>query len=211
MPRAEWLLAVAVLAGGCTARALVPNQNDAYREQIRALESKVAGLERANQELLATLAARERRDEVPAEVLANAPSAVRLALGWGSGLDRPGSRTGEPNGSTLRSMTLYIEPRDARDRFVQVTGWLDVSVVTLPEGGAAPVAVGNVQLGPAALRDGFRGGAFGSHYTVTAPITLPPGPVAPSLLAQVTFRDGFSGKTLSAALTIPLRGPERSP
>jgi hypothetical protein len=195
------VLLAGLLAGGCRARALVPTEADAYRDRIRALEERIIGLERANAELRGALASVERADGPDAEVLASMPRVVRLKTAWGGGIERDRADPGRG------MLTVYLEPLDARDRFVPATGWLELAVFATPGFPAEPVRVGSLELGPAALRDRWRSGFLGTHYSIECPVDLDLSPSADSAIVQLLFRDGLTGDTLRANATVPIPAP----
>ncbi len=190
----------AMLLVGCSGiRVLAPSESDDDRERIRALTAEVTSLEAQNAELKSALTqVADSRPTPSPEVLENAPIAVRLAVAPGSLLERV------PDDPSKATLTLHISPLDSRDRFVQVTGWLDVSITSLATKGNAPRSLCRVELGPAALRDALRSGLFGNHYAVTCTLDLAAAGDALSAAAQITFRDGFSGVQLSAPVAFPL-------
>lgn len=192
------LLAASLAASGCRARALVPSEADAYRDRIRALDERIVELERANAELRGALASVEREGAADPEVLASMPRVVRLKTGWGGGVERDRA---DPSRGLV---TLYVEPLDARDRFVPAVGWLEVAVFATPGVPDEPARIGSLELGPAALRDRWRSGFLGTHYTIECPVDLAASPSADSAIVQLLFRDGLTGDTFRASATVPI-------
>lgn len=179
----------------------MPSEADAYRDRIRALDQRIVELERTNAELRGTLASLVREPVSDPEVLANIPRVVRLKTGWGGGVERDRS---DPSRGIV---TVYLEPLDARDRFVPATGWLEIGVFATPGVPGEPVRVGALQLGPAALRDRWRSGFLGTHYTIECPVDLAASPSAESAIVQLLFRDGLTGDTFRANATVPIPPP----
>lgn len=194
--RVSLLVAIATIAVGCRARALVPSEADAFRDRIRDLDARIVDLEKRNAELRAQLAAAALPEGPSAEVLAEVPRIVRLRTAWGSGID-----------AERGLLTVYIEPLDARDRFAQAVGWLDVAVYTTPMPPNEPVRLGSATLAPAELRDRYRSGFTGPRYAIECPIDLATAGSADSAVVQIAFRDGLTGATLraNAALALPSR------
>lgn len=191
------LVLLSGLVAGCQARALVPSEADAFRDQIRSLNGRIAALEQANSELKAELAATSP-DQQLAEVQANIPMPVRLKVGWGAAVEPAADAAGR---GTLR---LYLETLDGRGHFVQATGWLEVTTFSMPPSPSQPVGLGGVALKPSELRDRYRSGLTGTHYTIETPIDLRAAAGAETVLAHVTYRDGISGETLRASTVVPL-------
>ncbi|MDZ4753153.1 MAG: hypothetical protein SGJ11_01485 [Phycisphaerae bacterium] len=192
-------ITIAMLIAACAmpacsgARALVPNEHDAYRDQIRALESQLALTAAENRELRATLSATAAVNTagISPEVLQNVPQAARLVVELGSLIERTAD---DPDKATV---SLHISPRDSRDRFVPITGWLEVTIASLPGYGAVPKLIGGLSFAPGELREALRSGLFGNHYTAICVIDLSEAKGSLSAVVNVTFRDGFSGRELS--------------
>jgi hypothetical protein len=204
---------VACCGGGCgQVRVLAPSARDDVAERLARAEAELASLKSRNAELEAQLRARAAHADsnatpVDPEVLANAPIAVSLAVAQGSLVERvvEGDRT-------LGRVVLHVQPLDGRSRFVQVVGRLEVGLQSLPAPGTEPVAIGSSALGPAALRDALRAGLFGLHYAVPCTFDLAPVGRDTSIAARVVFRDGFTGRELTAPFVVavpPAQEPAR--
>ncbi|MBL9150665.1 MAG: hypothetical protein JNM94_18415 [Phycisphaerae bacterium] len=217
-PRRLHVAAVAVtvtsLFAGCTARVLAPSEGDAYRDEIRTLKdanaeltSRVIELERSL--ALATATEGPGPSGVPdfgvawsaAEVAKEEPRAIDLAIGWGSMVERDAALP-------AATLTLYVEPRDARGRFVQVSGYLDVRVVAVrdPGKGESPT-LAERRFGPSALRDAWRSGMFGTHYTLTMPVDLAPYPDVQAVAVIAVLYDGPDASRLAANATLDVTAP----
>lgn len=215
-----WLIPIALACalGGCAAKALQRTAADDYRDRIRALEDEVEALAAANAELRASLAELSRTAGPPpadvpevggtwnaADVMADTPRAVRLAIGWGSSVER----TATPG---LGELTLYVEPRDALGRFVQVAGYVDIRAVAVRDPGRGEtVTVAEARLTPRALRESWRSGAFGSHYTLTLPVDLAAATDATTFAIAIVLYDGIEARRLAAHTTLELAGPQPPP
>lgn len=204
------------LGGGCSARVLAPSQGDAYRDEIRSLKDENAELTSRVAELERSLALASASDAagpagvpdfgVPwsaAEVRKEEPRAIGLAIGWGSVVERDAN-------APAATLTLYVEPRDARGRFVQVAGYLDVRVVAVrdPGKGESPT-LAERRFGPAALRDAWRSGMFGTHYTLTMPVDLAPCPDVRAVAAIAVLYDGPDATRLAANATLDVTAPSK--
>ena len=182
---------------GCQARALRPSPHDALRDENRSLRESNAELTARVEELKTALAAAEAEgaaDGVDPEVVANTPAARRLELKSGSVVE---PLPGQPGRGVAR---VWLEPVDGRGRFVQVTGWLEVAITALPTSGPA-IPIGEIRLGPAEVRDAYRSGFMGTHYTVEVPVDLAAAGASPNFAVAATFTEGRSRIAMSAAGT----------
>lgn len=178
------VVALACVLGGChSGPKNFENENDTLRAQVMDLQDKVTSLEaelgeakgKINelQEVLAGTG------EGPAkEVLEALPRCAGIEIGRLSG---PIDKDGEPG--YPESIEVYVRPYDGRQRFVQVVGAMTVEVRYLPAsaaggaddetleagvkgGSATGVLLGRVRLDPSGLREAYRSGFMGTHYTV---------------------------------------------
>ena len=112
------------------------------------------------------------------------------------------------------TLALVIVPEDGLGRFLQAAGTLQVSVAALAPG-HAPTAAGTLTVTPLALRDCYRAGLMGTHYTVEIPLkwsgddAQTRGTVR-AVSVAIDFTDALSGRSFPAAATIPLL-PPRTP
>ena len=90
------------------------------------------------------------------------------------------------------ALLVYLRPVDELDRFVQLVGMLSVNAAILPEVDPA-VTIGLVQLGPQDLRQAYRSGFAGTHYTVEVPVRTDAIGGHREAVVQVTYVDGRSG------------------
>lgn len=189
----------ALACAGCRATLVPPDGDDPARVQMQALERKVAALEARNSELGAQLAALRAQtgSQVPEDVLAATPRLVAVALGGTSSVT-PAS--GDP--PTGAAAHVVVETRDGMGRFVQVAGRAEVAVTLAPVTGE-PRVLGRRALTPAELRDAYRAGLMGTHYTIDVPLELPAG-LAPGTPLAVTLEltDGWTGEVHRAAGTV---------
>lgn len=200
-------IAVALGAGGCRAKALGPSANDPLRDENRSLREANAELTARVQELETRLAAVEAErapDGIDPEVVAHTPAVRRLELKSGSVVE---AIAGEAGRGVAR---VWLEPVDGRGRFVQVTGWIEVAITALPASGPA-IPIGSVRLGPAEVRDAYRSGFMGTHYTVEVPVDLAAAGTSPNFAVSATFTEGRSRATLTAAGTATRLEPALQP
>jgi len=189
--------ALGLTLGGCKAKALGPSPNDPLRDENRSLREANAELTARAQELetrLATVEAERSKEGIDPEVVANTPAVRRLDLKSGSVVE---ALPGQPGRGIAR---VWLEPVDGQGRFVQVTGWLEVAITALPASGPA-ISIGSVRLGPAAVREAYRSGFMGTHYTVEVPVDLGAAGASPNFAVAASFTEGRSRKVLSVAGT----------
>ena len=212
------VLLLCTVAAGChSGPKNFENENDSLRTQVLDLQDQVTGLEaelgeskaKIN-ELQSVLAG---TGDAPArEVLEALPRCSGIEIERLSG---PIDKDGEPG--YPESIEVYIRPFDGRQRFVQVVGTLTVEARYLPasatqgaddrsleagvrsssggDGGVAGggVLLGAATLGPSELREAYRSGFTGTHYTVRL---TPPGNVwvlDGAIVISVVLLDRVSG------------------
>ncbi len=179
------------------------NANDALRARVVELERQVGQLERRKDELAAELAgASAAPDSLPGEIRANTPRVTTLGIGTRSHV-RPVREPRGEGGVRARRLLVYIEPADGRGRFVQMVGSLTVHVDVLP-GDAEPVTIGHLDLAPAELRDAYRSGMLGTHYTAEVPLDLSEAAGISRCDVRVVYTDGRTGRRLDAHASIDL-------
>ncbi len=193
---------------GCRATVLKPSAADSLREQVQSLEIEVDRLSQRNREL--EIALEKATSEaairaIDAEAAAAQPHLVRIGVGSASGIRIVGSDSGDSAIPGL--LTVYIEPADGRGRFLQVTGRVSIQA-SMPVEGGQPIVLGERSFSLIEVRDAWRGGFMGTHYTFEVPVAMPraaldaiPDPQA-SLL--VVFRDAIGGGEFSRLVTVPI-------
>lgn len=181
--------------GGASAPAAA---NDALRSQVLALEDKVRALEAERDELKAKLSEeqRVRAGALSEEVVAAIPRCAGIDFGSLSGFE-PADPAKPPT-----MVVAYIDPRDGRGRFVQMVGTLKVAAMLAPPAGQSgePRQLGAVTLTPARLRDAYRSGITGTHYTVEIPLSEADSAKARDgeLLLTAEFLDAITGRAHQA-------------
>jgi hypothetical protein len=182
----RWTLAAiasAVALWGCQAKVLAPTPADQLRRQNTELAAKVESLERQLSEARTALLESEARrvavtesgdaagpqgasdaTKLSSEALQATPHLAGIAISGSSHTDRP--IRGE--GCVAR---IYVVPVDGLGRFMQVVGTARVTLYWSPPGCEAQVLSCH-EVGPMPLRDAYRSGFGGTHYTIEWPIGL---------------------------------------
>lgn len=207
-------MAIAALVG-CRAKPKdFDNENDALRRQVIDLEAQVQSLTAERGELQAKVAemSRERDASIDsgsaaAEVVESLPRCAGIEFSRYSGL---ADRDGTPGPEAI---DVYLRPFDGRRRFVQVAGRLSITATLVPSGSAQeplgtavsqptaprgsattqPRTLTRVDLGPRELREAYRSGPLGTHYSVSLPLNPPNQPLDGVVVVYVTLIDAISG------------------
>lgn len=206
IPRHAPFLTLALLLTGCGSATIggakgFSTANDELRAKVAALEAENAQLKATKAELEGNLAQEERvrRGLISADVLAAIPVCSGITIDSLSGL-YPASSESAPT-----RCDIYLEPFDGRRRFVQIVGNLRAEVLALhpSAAAAAPVVIGTLSLSPAQLREAYRSGLTGTHYSLEVPITSPQVALHKAdLVIRVQFEDALTGKVHEATHTI---------
>jgi hypothetical protein len=191
------LVVLLALLAGCGKKA--SRQNDLLRARVMDLESQVQQLTNHNRELETALAQVENPPgEPPEEVLAATPHVVRVEIG------RLSHALDEDGDGQVEALKIYVKPADGMGRFVQLAGWLSVHAADLPSGAEAET-LARITLDPTEVRQAYRSGFLGTHYSITLPLTLsadrPEGPCT----VRVIYEDGRSGRRVSDEREIDLQ------
>lgn len=193
-----------LLAVGCEARVLVPSENDRLRELVATrTEERDQALARASEletRLEAALAASRA-----AAGAASDPEAVEAtpALATFAISSLTSARETGPGRADL---ALVLVPSDGRGRFLQVVGRLKATVVAIVPG-QEPLPAATVDLGPKELRDRYRSGFMGTHYTVEVPVAWASAEPARALGVALEFTEAASGRRFLATSTIQVLPP----
>lgn len=195
------LASMAALAGCDRAKILNPSPSDALRAENLELREKVDRLSQQNKELQTRFA--ERRADtggvlsriqgsgrIDPEVDAAIPRVASVQIeGATEAIRFPADRGGE---TMLR---LWVLPRDGQGRFLQIVGTVNVAVTVL-QPGKSPVEIARGQFTPAAVRNAWRSGFMGSHYSFELPLSRIPEELAAALLTvTIRFDDALSGRS----------------
>lgn len=195
--RAALSLALAATMSGCAGRALAPSAADAVREElaIRTGERDAARARSAELEAKLEVLAKDRRGSVDPEVAEAMPALASVAL---SSLST--ARLVSPGKAEL---AVVLSPADGLGRFIQITGSVRASFSALLPG-RDPIAAGKLAVSPKELRDRYRSGFMGTHYSIEVPIEWQ-GPDAPRAVAVTgEFVDGLTGRTYPFLGTVPV-------
>ncbi len=180
--------AILILAG-CGLRiggdSTVSAENDRLRAENFDLRTQLNAMELQRQEFRRKVEA--TAGSPAADVVEATPALAQLLIAPTSHV-RPATPT-----SPTRAV-LHLDPRDGRNRPIQITGTVSVVV---SRAGAADVAF---SLGALALRDAFRGGPFGGGYTVEIPLAGDPAPAT----AKLTFIEGHGLGAFAAEAELPV-------
>jgi hypothetical protein len=193
----------AVLAASSGCRKDFTTEADMLREQVMELEQRVESLEREKAELQAQFRQRARpREDVPEDVLAATPRVADISIGRLSH-GRLARDYFEPD--VLR---LYINPVDGRGRFVPLVGTLSIHAAVLTNGDAVTIA--RQEMTPEQVRDAYRSGFTGTHYTIHLPIDWPDeidpeAARAQPVVVRVTYDDGHTGERFIAERSLSWR------
>lgn len=183
------------------------NENDALRREILELKTQVQTLQGERDEAQATLAQAQRLswdgNDLAAEVRQAIPHCVRMDIGLFSG---PADADDQPGFDVV---DVYLLPRDGRGRFVQIVGTVSITVDLLPPAGAPPRRVAQLTLAAHELREAYRSGFTGTHYTSRLALDQPIPPGSGALAISASFNDALTGKIIDAhrILDVPTRRP----
>jgi len=184
---------------GCGAKVLVPNEADALREELatrtserNAARARVAELETEVASLLP-----KTPQFVNPEAAAATPMVASVAI---SSLS-----TARMTGDSTATLAVVMVPSDGLGRFLQITGTLEISgAVLIP--GAEPQLLAPRTVGPKELRESYRSGFLGTHYTIELPCEWTRRGVAPATGVAVStlFTDAWTGKGFASTATVPI-------
>jgi hypothetical protein len=184
-----------VTSAGCGRRDFT-TEGDALRARVLDLEQENERLAGRARELEVEL---DRARAVPgmpsAVVRAAIPHVVDLAIGRLSHL------ADDDGDGLVDSAVIYLHPTDGRNRFVQLAGELSVTVTWVPPAADAET-VGRRTLDPASLRDAYRSGFAGTHYTVVCPVDRRHAGSDGLVFVRADYADGRTGRVVTAEGTI---------
>lgn len=197
-------VAASFLCAACSGRALVPNESDRLREELAAASDARDRAESRAKELESRLASlvRERQSEIDPEVAAALPALASVTLSSRSTARLSSADSASAQGGAL-SVALVVSPADGLSRFVQITGTLRLTVAALVSG-AETVETTTVVTGPKALRDAYRSGFLGTHYTVECAVPWKGDAPPRALSVAGEFTDGLTGRTYPIVGTVPV-------
>lgn len=194
---AAFAVAAAAALAGCGGRALAPNASDALRAELavrtRERDEALARAAELDAKLLALNA--ERNARVDPEVAEAMPALAAVGL---SSLS-----TARLTAPTKADLAIVLAPTDGLGRFIQLTGTVRASVAALVPG-RDPIPAGSVTLSPKVLRDRYRSGFMGTHYTIELPIEWSGAEPARGVSVAGEFVDGTTGKRYPILGTVPV-------
>lgn len=195
--RAAFVAAAAAVLAGCGGKALAPNASDALRAELavrtKERDEAVARAAELDAKLLALSA--ERNARIDPEVAEAMPALAAVGL---SSLS-----TARLTAPTKADLAIVLAPTDGLGRFIQLTGTVRASVAALVPG-RDPMPAGSVTLAPKALRDRYRSGFMGTHYTIELPIEWSGAEPARGVSVSGEFVDGTTGKRYPFLGTVPV-------
>lgn len=223
-------LAAAWLLVACQGKVLSPTPGDQLRRRNTELEAQVSALELQVSEARTSMAALQSQlaqaksasgataggegavREPSPEAIEATPYLARVSVGTRSHTDRPLSGTG----CVAR---IYMEPQDGLGRFMQVVGTVSATLYWARPGCEAE-AISCKEFGPLAIRDAYRSGFGGTHYTLEWPIELKVPSTAPeggaarvewscgeTVEVRLEFTDARSGRVFTAQRVLTSLAP----
>lgn len=204
-------LLLPVLACGCRVGGYTSaeKQNEKLRTDVRSLQSQIASLTAERDELKVKVANGPRLGEAAAAL----PVVVEIEIDELSALV-PIDKAQPATGATIR-----FTPLDGRRRFVPITGSVTIRIVRgdaavesqpkssskakpkTPPIASAPTVLGERTVTPEQLREAYRSGLWGTHYSVEVPLAalLPrPLPSEKTLTATLVFKEAWSDREIKA-------------
>ncbi|MBX3408731.1 MAG: hypothetical protein KF859_02450 [Phycisphaeraceae bacterium] len=186
-----------VALAGCTVGGQRSSsaENDRLRREVIALKERVRLLEGRERELSVQLAqtTASLAAASPAEIIDATPVVTSIEIDSLSGFS-----PADP-ARPAESVVWYVRPLDGYGRFVQAVGAMAVEAIIVDStvgSAASGTVIAARTLSPRELRDAYRSGLMGTHYTVEvplgAPIARPPG-ASPTLLLRAQFTDALHG------------------
>ncbi len=183
-----------LVAAGCQPVALMPTTNDGLRREVRDLREEIAALKAQKAQLdaqLATLAVETQgatgRDP---EVVAATPALVAVAI-------EPASHFELDERTNTCVARVYVAPSDGLGRFIQLVGSVSLSLFDLSADGSSRT-LATATYSPLQVRDAWRGGLMGSHYTFEVPLASDGWSCQGRVTARLQFVDGLSNRRLEA-------------
>jgi hypothetical protein len=202
--RAVLVVILACLAGCRIGGGSIEAENDRLRRERHDLIERIADLQAERDELRAKVHELGLRQDptLPDEALDALPRVAAIEIDSLSGLvpARPDA--------DAHSVRLYIRTLDGRRRFTQAVGTLRVSCELLPPPGHdSPPRTANRTLTPAQVREAYRSGLVGTHYTVELPLAIPAEERRGTLVLRAELHDALTGTLHRAHLSRDLPRP----
>lgn len=190
---AALMVALSSLAGCSGAKVLKPNENDRLRGQVNELNAKVEDLTRQKVQLEQQLAVLTKQMQeaagVDPAIAAVTPRLAQVRIGSESHY-----QCTQPGQQCLAR--VYLEPQDGLGRFLQVVGSVEVSVFQLTAAGES-ARLGHGSFDLIQVRDAWRGGIMGSHYTFELPLACEQWNGTGDVTVKLEFVDATTGRHFS--------------
>lgn len=196
-------LVMAALVGCRVGGGGIEAENDRLRRERHDLGERLAALEADRQELLAKVHElnRTREAALSPDVLDALPRIAGIEIDALSGL-----LPAEP-GRDADSVAVYVRTLDGRRRFTQAVGTLVVRVELLPPvSQSEPGRSSTLTLSPGQVREAYRSGLTGTHYTVELPLAVPASDRRGTLVVRAELADALTGAVHKAHLARELPG-----
>lgn len=201
-PLAIGLLVVLAAVAGCTTRVgggtNYLNENDRLRSDNLALEREVEELRKRIERRVQELRILEQQTTPPAVEGADVPRAVELEIGRLSG----GVDTDRDASDDV--VRVYLRTLDQEGRFLPVSGRATMQVVRL-RANQPPQQVASTEVGPSELKQAYRSGLTGTHYSIELPL---PGDLPADdteLTVHATLLDAATGAELEAQRSVKIK------
>ncbi len=186
---------------GCKVTALAPTQNDPLRTQVRDLSEQVASLKSQRTELQQQLAKCVSESTlqvgVDPEVATATPQVALVQIGSASHMTQVRVRQDDGTDASRCIARVYLEASDGLGRAIQIVGRVNVSLFELKAQGQART-LGAAQYSPMQVRDAWRGGVMGPHYTLEVPIDAVDWECTEKATVKIEFTDGVTGKVFDS-------------
>ena len=192
------LILAMISFSGCGS-SLTSGEADELRRKVLDLEKINQQMSLRTSELEAELKQQSAEfGPLSLEIRENTPRVANLSIGRLSH-----ARDNDDDGRS-ETLLIYVDPEDGFGRFVQLVGTLTVHAAILPADTDA-LTIGRFTLKPGPLRNAYRSGFSGTHYTIELPIQLSPENNGQACLVRVIFEDGHTGLEHSAEREIKLQ------
>jgi hypothetical protein len=170
-------------------------ENDRLRREVITLQERIRHLEGRERELSIQLA--KSSASLAAASSADLQDATPIVTTIE--IDSLSGFTPADPSLPASKVVWYISPLDGRGRFVQAVGPLSVEALLIDStvgADSSGAIIASATLSPRELRDAYRSGLMGTHYTVELPLAKPiprPAGSAPTLLLRAQFTDALHG------------------
>jgi hypothetical protein len=189
-----------LLLSGCfgnNSRA-VADENDRLRRELLDAQKQLAAAQARTGELEADLKALAAQSQtLPEDVLAATPRVQTLEI------DRLSHARDTDGDARPDHLVVYLRTLDGYQRVLQIAGDITIIVACLPRDQDA-VTVARKAFKPAEVRDCYRSGITGTHYTFEVPIDPSTATAHAACTIRAVFVDPSTGVEHSAQREITL-------